>query len=335
MIIGKTNEVIQRAKDVIRKDFAIKDGGPITRIVGIDIERGSHGLILKQKSFLSETLKNQGTEKLNKVKTPMEPDAVSRMTTSCETEGVVENHWYRSIVGELLYATVCTRPDLSFAVNLCARGVENPNNNHKQAIKRILRYVSGTLEHGLIYKGTGKEPRLVVYCDSDFAMDKSDSKSTTGFVICLNGCTIAWCTGKQKAVSTSTVEAEYIAACMATKEAVWIQYLMTEILGYSGLQCPMLLLDNQGAETLAQNDGVSNKTKHIRYSYHFIRSCHEAKMIAVRHVAGVENHADMFTKPLAYDKFLKHCQGIHVMDNHMVKVQTVFTNRGYLKVAEK
>ena len=230
-----------------------------------------------------------------------------------------------------MYQVVCTQPDISFAVNLCARRVENPTEDHKRAIQKMLRYLRGPSEKALVYRKRDKEPRLVVYSDSDFASDKVDSKSTCGFVVTLNGCTVSWHTSKQRSVSTSTVEAEYVAASKAVKEIIWLNYLLEEVLGYDKIPKSLLLLDSAGVETLIQNEGVSQKTKHIRYSYHFIRDCHAARLIEVRHVGGPDNPADILTKPLAHDKFSKHCSKIGLENVCTVNLEKKFTNGGYLK----
>ena len=121
--------------------------------------------------------------------------------------------------------------------------------------------------------------------------------------VLLNGAPVSWKTGKQKAVSTSTVEAEYIAACAAVKEVIWLQWLLTEILGANNLLPPLLLMDSEGAEAVIKRETTSSKTKHIRYSYHMISDYYENKLIDIKHVKGTENPADALTKPLAKDKF--------------------------------
>jgi hypothetical protein len=188
-----------------------------------------------------------------------------------------------------------------------------------------------------VYQKNNQKLRLTVHCDSDFSGDRDDAKSTTGYVISLNGCSITWRTTKQKATSTSTVEAEYIAACAATKEVVWIQYLLTEILGLYEIQRPILFLDSAGAEAIIRNNGISNKTKHIRYSYHFVRECHANNLIDVSHIEGKENPADMFTKPLSYDKFREFRSKIRMsnIDEVSSPLTGKFTERGYLKREEK
>ena len=328
-IVAKTTARIQEAKDIIGNAFKIKDEGEITKIVGIEIKKVNNGILLHQEGSIRNMLQKQFMENCNGNRIPMDSTAVQLLTGNT-VEQPIDNSWYRSIVGEMLYLTVCTRPDISFAVNLCARNVETPTENNKKAITKILRYLKTTMNHGLLYQKCVKNLGFVVHSDSDFATDRKDSKSTTGYVISLNNCVITWKTTKQKAVSTSTVEAEYIAACAAVKEVIWLNHLLTEILGVEEIQTPLLLLDNSGAESLIQNDEMSNKVKHIRYSNHFIRDCHAHKLINIRHIAGTENPADMFTKPLGFESFRKHCQTLNVGNSAELMLKKEFSDRGYL-----
>ena len=329
-ILARDEESLRMAKDLIGTAFNMKDEGEIKKIVGIEVQKTKDGIILHQRSMIEQMLAHQNMDKCNMNRIPMETNGVTLLTGS-EGKPLEDNHWYRSVVGELLYQVVCTRPDISFAVNLCARKVENPTEDHKRAIQKILRYLKGTADKGLVYERKDKEPRLVAFSDSDFASDKVDSKSTCGYIVMMNGCTISWQTSKQKSVSTSTVEAEYVAASKAVKEVIWLNYLLEEVLGYDKMPKPLLLLDSAGAETLIQNEGVSQKTKHIRYSYHFIRDCHAAKLVDIRHVGGTDNPADMLTKPLAHDKFSKHCEKINLGSVCKVNLAKEFTKGGYLR----
>jgi len=109
---------------------------------------------------------------------------------------------------------------------------------------------------------------------------------------------MSWRTTKQKALSTSTVEAEYIAASTACKEVTWIRRLVEEILQGKLKIKPVLYMDNAGAICLGHNDALSEKTKHIRYTYHFVRECIKDNILDLKHIPGTENPADMMTKPL-------------------------------------
>jgi transposase InsO family protein len=333
-VIGASEEAVTDAKALIAGTFAIKDEGSISKVIGMEFEKIPMGYIIHQNAFLRDILVKQKMENCNGNRVPMETTAAATLTTVSQDDRQCDKDWYRSVVGELLFASTSARPDLSFAVNLVARFVENPCEKHRAAVQKIMRYIKSTSNHGLVYQSTGKEPRLVVHSDSDFAGDKQDSKSTTGYVITLNGCVVAWRSTKQKAVSTSTLEAEYIAACLSVKEVIWLHHLMTEILGALDLSVPLLLLDNAGAESICKREDVSNKTKHIRYAYHFVRECHSNNLINVRHVAGTENPADMFTKPLCFERFNAYKTMLGITNQEclsLTQIKSLFSKRGYLE----
>jgi hypothetical protein len=172
-----------------------------------------------------------------------------------------------------------------------------------------MRYIKRTLNCGLKFRRNGKQLEIETFCDSDFAGDSSDSKSTSGYVCLLNGCAVSWKTTKQKSVSTSTVEAEYVAASMAVKETMWLRWLVEEIIGKK-IANPCVRIDNAGAKMLAENEQLSEKTKHIRYSYHFIKECVKEGIVQLARVPTQDNVADMMTKPLPRVVLEKHCDGL-------------------------
>ena len=126
---------------------------------------------------------------------------------------------YASAIGSIMYAMICTRPDVSYALSMTSRFQSNPGEGHWTAVKNILKYLKRTKDSFLVYGG---EERLVIkgYTDSSFQTDKDDSISQSGFVFCLNGGAVRWKSSKQDTVADSTMGAEYIAACEAAKEAV-------------------------------------------------------------------------------------------------------------------
>ena len=276
-------------------------------MLGIEFTRTKGALVCHQNRYALDIIDTQGMTRANTLDHPMEPGVAAILSSTSMNAPIIDETMYRSVVGELLYLTVCTRPDITFAVNLCARYVQKPREVHNAAIKKIIRYLKGTPDVGLVYKQSGKPLRLVVFSDSDFANDRQDSKSTSGHVILLNGSTISWRTSKQKAVSSSTVEAEYIAACAAVKEVTWLHWLLCEITAINNIEAPLLLMDSEGAEAVIKRETISNKTKHIRYSYHMICDYYKMGLINVTHVKGTENPADAFTKSLAKGAF-KICQ---------------------------
>ncbi|XP_062105110.1 secreted RxLR effector protein 161-like [Humulus lupulus] len=134
---------------------------------------------------------------------------------------------YASAVGSLMYAMLCTRPDICYAVGVVSRYQSNPGPEHWIAVKHILKYLRRTRDYMLVYKGGVLNP--VGYTDSDFQTDVDDRKSTSGMVFTLGGGAVIWRSVKQSAISDSTMEAEYIAASEAAKEIVWLKKFYSDL----------------------------------------------------------------------------------------------------------
>ncbi|XP_060670943.1 secreted RxLR effector protein 161-like [Ziziphus jujuba] len=141
---------------------------------------------------------------------------VNAKLSAYEGKDLEDATMYQQLVGSLIYLTL-TRPDISFAVGVVSRYMQSPKKPHLEAVRRILRYVKGTINLGLLYK-RGEECKLVGYCDADYAGDHDTRRSTTGYIFSLGSGAISWCSKRQPTVSLSTTEAEYRAATMAGQE---------------------------------------------------------------------------------------------------------------------
>lgn len=218
------------------------------------------------------------------------------------TAALVDATYYRSIVGGLRYL-VNTRPDLAFSVGYVSRFMAEPREDHMAAVKHILRYIAGTRDHGVSYSG-GKteELKLTGYSDSDMAGDVDDRKSTTGVLFFLAQNPITWQSQKQKVVALSSCEAEYVAATTAACQGVWLQGLLSEILG-APATTPILKVDNKSAIALSKNPVHHDRSKHIQTRFHFIRECVDAGKIIIEYASSVEQLADLLTKPLGRQRF--------------------------------
>ncbi|XP_062191325.1 secreted RxLR effector protein 161-like [Phragmites australis] len=220
---------------------------------------------------------------------------------------------YRSIVGSLRY--LCnSRPDLAFAVGYLSRFMEVPRQEHMAAVKRVLRYVAGTMHMGVHYYYGGKKeiaPRLLGYSDSDLAGDVNDRKSTSGLVFFLANGPIAWQSAKQKVVALSSCEAEYIAAAGAACQGIWLARLLAELIGGEAL-APKLMVDNKSALALMKNHVHHDRSKHIDVKFHFIRECCDRKLIDVEFVGTELQLGDVLTKALGRVRFqeLRHKIGM-------------------------
>ena len=199
---------------------------------------------------------------------------------------------YASACGSLMYAMVATRPDIAYAVGVVSRYISNPGKKHWDAVKSILRYLSGTVDWQLCY-GRG-ELSIVGYVDSDYAGCVDNRRSTTGWIYTFAGSAISWRSVLQDCMSISTTEAEYVAASEACKEAIWL----TRLVGDLGLEqkIPVLHCDSQSAIALAKNPVFHAKTKHIDVRHHFVQECLAEKRIDMVKIHTTENTADALTK---------------------------------------
>jgi len=197
------------------------------------------------------------------------------------------------VVGALQYLTL-TRPDISFAVNKVCQYLHAPTTIHWSAVKRILRYVSGTIKLGLKIKRSNST-LVSAFSDADWAGCVDDRRSTGGFAVFLGGNLISWMARKQATVSRSSTEAEYKALANATAEMMWVQKLLTEL----RIQHPSaarLWCDNLGAKYLSANPIFHARTKHIEIGFHFVRERVTNKLLDIRFINSADQLADGFTK---------------------------------------
>src|SRR5437667_7876310 len=208
------------------------------------------------------------------------------------------------MVGSLMYAMLCTRPDLAYAIQQLSQFNSNPTNAHFQAAKRVFRYLQGTQMTSLVYsKHTDDIKCVQAYCDADYAAD-GDRKSISGSLFTLAGSPISWQAKKQTTVAQSTVESEYAAMAHTAKEMIWLQYLLQD-LGMSKYEPKVLFCDNQGAISLAKNPTHHAKTKHVDVQLHFIRDHVEKGTIKIEYCPTEDMLADIMTRGLAKDRHVR------------------------------
>jgi hypothetical protein len=209
---------------------------------------------------------------------------------------------YANFVGNLMYAMVSTRPDISHAVGVVSRFMAKPGKEHWQAVKWVLRYLKGTSDHCIVFNGI--EGSVCGYVDSDYAGDLDKRRYTTIYVFTLAGGAISWMSKLQETVVLSTTEAEYIATSDATKEAIWLKGLLDEI-GRTQEKVNVLC-DSESAMHLATNPAYHSRTNHIDVRYHFLRHVINGGKVALQKVHTRENCAEIFTKPVIVEK-LRWC----------------------------
>ncbi|KAJ8517172.1 hypothetical protein ON010_g18360 [Phytophthora cinnamomi] len=213
---------------------------------------------------------------------------------------------YREAVGSLMYLVTGTRPDLMFAVCQLSRFVDHPTEQHIGALKRVVRYLLGTVEKGISYHDRENceiGVHLQGHSDCDWANDIDTRKSTTGYVCTLMGGAISWASRRQTIVGQSTAEAEYIAACEAAMEGKTLMNILDEMLPEMKHRIT-LGVDNQSSYVMATNPTFGRRTCHIELKWHYVREQVRKKELYMLKVRSEDNPADLFTKPLAKARFV-------------------------------
>ena len=207
---------------------------------------------------------------------------------------------YRALVGKLVYAMVGTRPDIAFAVSQCSRFFSNPGKLHMKAARHIVRYLKGTTNIGLTFgKNTGPEPlKPYAYCDSDWAQCLDTRKSTSGYVIMLNGAAVSWISKRQPTVALSSAEAEYVTACFAAQEVQFIRQTLDELGLLTCKEPTTIFCDSQSAMHMIKNP-TSGRAKHIDIKAHFVKESHERGYTRFEYIQTDSNAADVLTKGLS------------------------------------
>ncbi|XP_074351840.1 secreted RxLR effector protein 161-like [Apium graveolens] len=208
---------------------------------------------------------------------------------------------FKSLIGGLRYL-VHTRPDIAFSVGIVSRYMESPTTLHMNSVKRILRYVKGKINYGLVYEQGTENYLLSGYSDSDMGESIEDRKSTGGIVFYLNDSLITWVSQKQKCVALSSCEAEFMAANAAACQGVWLSKLLSQTTGKK-LDPVVIYIDNKLAIDLTKNAVFHGRSKHIDIRFHFIRGCVERGEIQIKFINSGEQCADILTKVMTAVKF--------------------------------
>ena len=239
-----------RDKQCLKSEFEMTDLGRLSYFLGIEFKQVDGGLFMHQKKYIHDVLKKFNMLECNTAETPAEANL---KLDNGEQESAVDGTLFRQMIGCLRFI-FHTRPEISYSVGLVSRFMSNPKKSHFMAAKRILRYLCGTLDFGVLYSNHSEKVRLqlVAYSDSDWCGDLLERKSTMGYVFLLSDSPISWCSKKQAVITLSTCEAEYIAACHAACQDLWLESLLEELkVGFDGYVD--LLIDNKSAINLAKN----------------------------------------------------------------------------------
>ena len=309
LIIGESQDDMQQIIKDLQIQFALKTLGSVNYFLGFEVIQTSSGLHLSQSKYAADLLQKANMAEAKPCPTPM---CLSNNFSTIDSEFFSQPSLYRSTIGALQHLTM-TRPDLSFSVNKLSQFLQAPTVAQWNACKRFLRYVKGTLSHGLFFK-PAPFFALEGYSDADWASNLDDRKSVSGACIFLGGNLITWSSRKQKVVAKSSTEAEYRALSSAATDLVWIQNILTEI-GVNLSQTPVLWSDNLGVQAFACNPVYHDRTKHIEIDVHFIQNLVSDHKLEVRHVSNESQPADLLTMTLPMEQFRMLCHKINMNDS--------------------
>ena len=295
----------------------MKDMGDAAYILGIKIyrDRSKRLIGLSQSTYIDKILKKFSMHDSKKGCVPMTP-GIALSKSQCATSDMeianMSRIPYASAIGSIMYAMICTRPDVAYALSMTSRYQAKPGEAHWTAVKNILKYLRRTKEMFLVYGG--KDVLSVQgYSDASFQSDRDNCSSQSGFVFVLNGGAVTWRSSKQSTIADSTTESEYIAVNEAAKEAMWIRKFIGDLGVVPTINDPVeIFCDNVSAVVLAQEPRSQKRTRHILRKYHYVRQVVADRDIVINRVDTNENLADPFTKPLGQTKHDAHTRSIGI-----------------------
>ncbi|XP_071699199.1 uncharacterized mitochondrial protein AtMg00810-like [Rutidosis leptorrhynchoides] len=291
ILTGNNTGTIRKFISRLNDEFAIKDLGRLSYFLGLEVVYTDSGLFLSQAKYAHDILTRAELLESKPAATPL------ATAESFTLEGPLfdDSTLYRSLVGALQYLTI-TRPDISYAVNQVSQFLHAPTTDHFQVVKRIIRYVKGTLVYGLSFQHAS-QPSLLGYSDADWTRCLETRRSTYGYSIFLGGNLVSWSAKKQPTVARPSCESEYRSLANAAAEIVWITYLLRDLYVLPP-ERPTILCDNKSAIFLSQNPVSNKRSKHIDIDYHFIRELISSGKLYTKYVPTTLQLADIFTKSL-------------------------------------
>ncbi|KAL5820074.1 hypothetical protein ACOSQ4_023916 [Xanthoceras sorbifolium] len=300
IVTGSFDSQVRNFITTLAHRFSLKDLGLLSFFLGVEAHHSPRGLFLSQQKYIRDLLAKTNMSDAKPVSTPLSlTDPLKLDDGSPSTDSTQ----YRQVIGSLQYLSL-TRPDVSFVVNKLSQFMHRPTSNHWVVVKRVLRYLKGSINHGLLIS-RGSPLRLHAFADADWAGDPDDRRSTTAYVVFLGSTPISWSSKKQHTVARSSTEAEYRAIASAAAELNWIGHLIQEL----RLQVPgppVIYCDNAGATYVCANPIFHSRMKHVAIDFFFVRDQVARQQLRVAHVNTKDQLADSLTKALSRKHFQDH-----------------------------
>lgn len=305
LIFGTDQNQVDLTKEFLSSKFSMKNMGEADVILGIRIKHESNKISMSQSHYIEKVLKKFNYFDCTPVSTPM--DTSEKLMPN--TGKAVSQLEYSRVIGCLMYAMTCTRPDIAFAVGKLSRYTSNPSAHHWQAIQRVFKYLKKTMDYSLSY--TGYPSVLEGYTDASWISNTEDNSSTSGWVFLLGGGAISWASKKQTCITSSTMESEFVALAAAGKEAEWLKNLLLEIPLWSKPIAPISIrCDSAATLAKAYSQMYNGKSRHLGVRHSMIRELIMNGVVSIVFVKSQQNLADHLTKGLARDLVLKSAKGM-------------------------
>lgn len=297
----------------IKSHFELKDLGRVHHYLGINIERDEEGkFCISQPQYIDKIVTEANLENAKMSKYPVDPGYYK-----IDSDDLDSNDEYRKLIGMLLYLTTNSRPDISAPISILSQKISKPTVTDLNEVKRVIRYLKGTRNAKLKLGGGDKNFPVTVFSDANWAEDRVDRKSNSGYVINLFGGPIAWSCRKQGLVALSSCEAEYVALCETIKEVTWLRGLISDF-GVKINDPITVQTDSQSCIALVKDTRLSNRTKHIDIKFHYVKEMCKTGSIKLIYVSTEDNVADIMTKPLGSTRIrkLRELIGIEIEEEY-------------------
>lgn len=301
LLLAESREALDEMLNELRSNFEItEESSKFFAGMQIQRDRDKGAIFIHQSRYIERILARFGMIDAKPVRTPADPHSIASLSSASQTDNI--DFPYREAIGSLMFLVQLTRPDLTYIVSFLSRFLTCPSNEHWCTVKRIFRYLRRTMNFGIRYQSCNDDISLKGYSDADYAGDAMTRRSTTGYIFVISGGAVSWSSKRQRMVSLSTTEAEYVAASEASKELVWLRRLLNDV----DCRCDkpsVLLVDNQSAIRLIKNPEFHKRTKHIDIRYHFVRERFTCGDLIVEYVSTNDQCADFLTKALCGERF--------------------------------
>lgn len=314
MITVSSNDEFEKFyMDKIKQSIDLKDIGEAKTVLGMEIDQEEGKIYVHQKKYIKKLLVMYGMEDCNIVKTPID---VNIKMEECDDSGETDVKAYQELLGRLLYliVSVNTRPDLAFALSCLSQFNNTPKMMHMNALRRILRYLKGTMDYRLEF---GKKiSRPMIKCETDASWDRTkDAKSYTGLLLYRDADLIYWKSKKQHMIALSSTASKLEAMLEGVKEITWTNNLLEEI---DSTKDRILILkcDNMNAVKLGNGGNFKTKSKLLNRKCCYIRETANKENIKIVHVPNGEMTADCLTKPLSGPGLMKNINKFMDTESH-------------------